>query len=555
MANLTERQQENLDILKMLRMKGEENFFFFAKEICEFGHNPNPKGPRVTDDQKELCDFLQAIYDGDEKKIRELAFKSFSDEEKKRFGISSPEDIKYSHIQSIILTPRGTLKSTILQAFALWITRKNPDVRILFYGEVHEHAQKRLAVIKRIITGCKTFRDIYGDLDGSVAKLPWNENIAVLRDRKNKSIREATFECAGLDVVVNARHFDWIFPDDLLSEKNTGTKDQVEAVAEQVRLLTPLLDEGSKIVFTGVFWNDSDFHVQLVESGRCNVFLRSCYEDEKKTISAYPHVFSSQTLKEKAGMMSESEFSCHYLLNPVNASTQAMPKVRFPIIPRMQFRTLRNYLTIDPAGDPTSENAEKRDSDFYGMELWSANGEHDVMLSDGFMEKCSPAEAVQFALDLIIRYKPFVIGIERAAVGNLRFYLQEEILKRGIFALIVDLLPKGRSKHQRVIAWEPYTRRRKVMIAEECPIKDPFLEQIVKVTNSGIKAKHDDLIDPFGYLMDLIREYGMPIASQNNNEIPLDLMHLDERSREYWMSVRKKEHEAKQGSWVGDFCA
>ncbi len=551
--NSLDQEKQFLISVEKTRDEGNKDFFFFAKEICEFGLNTNPNGPRLTEDQHELCDFLQAVYENNTEKIQAYVFKSLDEETKKKRGIEKPSDVTVHDIDSLILCPRGTLKSTVLQAFALWIACKNSDVRILFYGEVHEQAQKRLAVVKQVITSCRTFRICYGNLDGSLKKLPWNENIAVIATRKNMSIREATFETAGLDVVVNSRHFDWIFPDDLHSEKNTGSKEQIEGVSEKVRLLTPLLDEGSKMVFAGVFWNDSDFHSQMVDVGKCNVFKRSAYVDDKKTISAYPRVFSVKNLSAKASKMSDNEFSCHYLLSPVSSKTQMFPKERFAIIPRSSFISLRNVLIIDPAGDPTSENAERRDSDFYGMEVWSFNGSQDLMLTDGFNEKCSPTEAVELSLALIMRHKPFIVSIERAAVGNLRFHLQEALNKKGEWAIVDDLLPNGRSKLMRVSAMEPYVRRRKVFIAQECPIKDEFLDQVSRISVSGIKAKHDDLIDPFGYIPDVMKSYGMPIGQDDPNAIPADLMGLDERSRDYWMSIRKKDREAKNNNYASEF--
>jgi len=532
------------DLVKALRIKGEADFFTFASQICEFGLNPNPDGPHITEDQRELCDFLQAIYENNFPKIRQLVFKSLDPKVRVEKGIEKPEDIKIDEIDSLILCPRGTLKSTVLQAFALWIACKNPDTRILFYGEVHEQAQKRLAVLKQVITSCRTFRLCYGNLDGSSKKLPWNENIAVLASRKNMAIREATFETAGLDVVVNSRHFDWIFPDDLHSEKNTGGKDQIEGVAEKVRLLTPLLDEGSKMVFAGVFWNDSDFHTQLVDNGKCNVFKRSAFSDEAETVSAYPNTFSVKTLKAKAGKMSDSEFSCHYKLSPISGKTQVFPKERFGIIKRAEFNSLRNVLIIDPAGDPTAMNMEKRDSDYYGMAVWQMNGEQDFCFADGFNEICSPTEAIEYAIALIIRYKPFVIAIERAGMGNMKHYLQEEIRKRGIFAITTDLLPNGRSKLQRVIGWEPQVRRRKVFVAEENPVKNDFFDQITRVSVGGIKAKRDELIDTFGYLMDVVRDFGTPQQQQvDEDAIPPEYANLNPSSQRHWMAVRKQDRE------------
>lgn len=539
--------------IKALRVKGEKDFYFFAAEICEFGLNPNPSGPHITEDQRELCEFLQAVYADNVPKTQQLVFKSLDVKTREEKKIEKPEDIKVNEIDSLVLCPRGTLKSTVLQAFALWIACKNPDTRILFYGEVHEQAQKRLAVLKQVITSCRTFRLCYGNLDGSIKKLPWNENIAVLASRKNMSIREATFETAGLDVVVNSRHFDWIFPDDLHSEKNTGGKDQIEGVAEKVRLLTPLLDEGSKMVFAGVFWNDSDFHTQLVEGGKCNVFKRSAFVDEKDTISAYPNTFSVKTLKAKAGKMSDSEFSCHYKLSPISGKTQIFPRERFGIVKRVEFQSLRNVLIIDPAGDPTATNIEKRDSDYVGMAVWQMNGTQDFCFADGFNEICSPTEAVEYAIALIIRYKPFVIGIERAGMGNMKHYLQEEIRKRGIFAIIVDLMPNGRSKLQRVIGWEPQVRRRKVFVAEENPVKNDFFDQITRVSVGGIKAKRDELIDTFGYLMDIVRDFGTPQMRQPDEDaVPPEYSELNDSSLKHWMAIRKSDR-ALSTSGMGEW--
>jgi len=544
------------DLIKANKIKGDGDFFFFASYICEFGYNPDPKGPKITEDQHELCDFLQAVYEENNVKVQKYVFKSLEAEYKKAHKIEKPSDITVNDIDSLILCPRGTLKSTVLQAFALWIACKDPDTRILLYGEVHEQAQKRLAVIKQVITSCRTFRLCYGNLDGSLKKLPWNENIATIATRKNMAIRESTFETAGLDVVVNARHFKWIFPDDLHSEKNTGSKEQIEGVAGKVRLLTPLLDENGKMVFAGVFWNDSDFHTQLVEGGKCNVFKRSAYVDEKETISAYPNTFSTKTLKAKAGKMSDSEFSCHFKLSPISGKTQVFPKERFGIIKRLDFQTARNILLIDPAGDPTSQNIEKRDSAYYAMEVWGLNSTQDFMLSDGFCEICSPTDAIQYAMTLILRYKPFIIGIERAGMGNMKHYLQDEIHKTGVFALLIDLKPEGRSKFQRVIGWEPYVKRRKVFIAEECSIKTDFLDQITRISVSGIKAKQDDLIDPFGYLQDVVRDYGTPAQKEpDEDEVPAELMHLNESSKSHWMARRKREAEMQTTSPMGEFNA
>jgi len=521
-------QWDDSDIIKAMRTRADEDLFFFVKEVLEFGYNPDPSGPRITEDQHELCNFLQDLYNG---KTQEDA---------------SP----WIHM---VLAPRDTLKSTVLQGFALWIIVKNPDVRILFYGEVHEQAQKRLAVLKRVITNGETFRRCYGNLDGSSKGLPWNETLMVTANRKNMAVREATVETAGLDVVVNSRHFDWIFPDDLHSERNTKTRDQIDNVQEKVQLLVPLLSKGGNLVFAGVFWNDSDFHTKIVDEYNPNLFRRGVYADEKHTVSRYPNALPIPELEKKILTMTGDQFSCHYLLEPVSKQSQKFRKEYFTIMPDKNFNSVRTFLLIDPAGDPTSEAAEKRDSDFWGMVVVGVNGEFDLMLREMYMERTDPTTAIEVAISLILRFNPYVIGIEKTGLGNMRHYLQEELRKRGRFAVIEDTKPAGRSKYSRVVELEPLARRRKIFIAEEAHFREDFFDQITKVTN-GIKAKHDDLIDPLAYITDLLKMYGLGMVDPGSeNFVPVEYRTLDPVSRDYWMAERKKRLAEGSKSWANEW--
>jgi len=506
----------------MMKVKAEDDFFYFAHYICEFGKNPDQNGPRITEDQHSLCNHLQAFYNN-----------------------PNPETWL-----ALILTPRDTLKSTVLQAFVLWIIIKNPDVRILLYAEVHEQAQKRLAVIKRIIQQAKRFRLCYGDLDGSKKGLPWNENLFVSAQRNNTAIREGTVETAGLDVVVNSRHYDWMFPDDLHSEKNTKTKDQIEEVKDQFRNLLPLKSKGGKICVAGVFWNDSDVHTWLKDENNPEIFLQSIYKEDGITLN-YPTALPQNEIDLRKKTLRADMFSCQYLLDAVAADAFKFRREYFTIIPRAQFRSIRNYLLIDPAGDPTAETASKRDSDYVGQVVWAMNAEQDWMLLDGFHGKVSPTEAVEEAMLFILKYKPFITGVERAGMGNMKHYLSEEMRKKGMYSTIVDTKPEGRSKTQRVFAMEPQARRRKMYIAEECPIKEDFIEEAIRFP----KAKHDDLIDPTAYMLDLLRDYGTPVQddSDDDDAIPADLAGLNQMSRDYWMAIRKKENQVD--NWVVEFFA
>jgi hypothetical protein len=135
-------------------------------------------------------------------------------------------------------------------------------------------------------------------------------------------------------------------------------------------------------------------------------------------------------------------------------------------------------------------------------------------------------------------------------MGNMKHYLTEELRKRGRFAVVEDLLPNGRSKYSRIVELEPLARRRKIYIATESQYKADFYDQITKITN-GIKAKHDDLIDPLAYILDMLKMYGVgQVDTGNDNFVPPELQQLDPISKDYWMSVRKaKEKKSNETSF------
>jgi|SRR3972149_172767 len=495
--------------VQLLRIQGERDLYIFATQVCEFGHNPDIKGPRITEDQKELLDWLQSGHDD---------------------------------WLSIVLCPRDTLKSTCLQAYVLWRLVKNPNLRVLLYGEVHEQAKKRLSVIKRVIETGEMFNLCYGNLKGNI----WNEDMITLNTRKHASIREANIETAGLDVVVNARHFDLVVPDDLHSERNTKTKEQIDDVRIKVELLQPLLTSGGKMIMAGVFWSDTDIHTEMMGNPDARVYLRDVLNDDGS--SRYPHQLPLEELDKKKNFMRSDLFHCHYRMNPVPKDSARFKREYFIEIDRVQVKNLRIYILIDPAGDPTSETASKRDSDYFGMTVAGITSSGDIVCLDFFRERMSPTEAIEQAITFMLRYKPYVIGIEKTGIGNMGFYLKEELRKRGMFAAVIDLQPRGRSKFQRVMELEPYARTRRIFIVKDAMMKEEFYAEIVRFP----KAKHDDICDSFAYVLDLITDYGKSVEDDNPDEIAHNLRELNPISQSYWHDFHKAEKKDNK-NWIEDF--
>lgn len=511
------------ELLEAVRQKALHDLYFFAHTVCELGHNPNPKGPRVTDDQRELCAFMQAEAEAPSKRIR------------------------------AIFMPRGTLKTTILEAYVLWRLVKDPNYRILLYGEVHQQAQARMARIKRIITDCATFRRVFGDLDGSKKGLPWNENVMTVGTREGGAVREGSIETAGLDVTVNARHFDEIIADDIESENNTKTKKAIEGIVEKIQLLIPLADQGATLTFIGTFWSDADAYVWLLDTQAQHVaeFRRSIYREDGVT-PRFPNVLPQDEIDFRRSMLRKDIFACQYLLDPVPREDAIFKEEYFTRLPRAAIPDgTRYYILVDQAGDPTADQEQKRDSDYTGMVVWGVTPNQDLILMDVFRGRVNPTEAVEQLLVLYYRHRPKIIGIEKAGVGNLGFFVREALRRDGEFPLVEDVAPKGRSKYQRVMELEPLARRRKIYFCESAQATDVFVDEATRFP----KAKHDDVIDAAAYIMDLLVLHGTPADPGTGDPILPRLVGLSETSKNYWYAHHKaQDKKAQEGRvWAREF--
>jgi predicted phage terminase large subunit-like protein len=212
-------------------------------------------------------------------------------------------------------------------------------------------------------------------------------------------------------------------------------------------------------------------------------------------------------------------------------------------------------MLVDPAGDPTSQVESKKDSDYVGIVVIGVNPYLDILIRNMIMRRFDPTEAIEAIISMYLQYAPFLIGVEKTGLGTMAHYLREELRKRGRYALVDDLLPGGRSKYQRVIELQPLAKRRKIFIAEESQYQDEFFDQITKVT-TGIKSKHDDLIDPTAYIVDMMKKYGtIDFEDVETKFVPPELRGLSQSSQDYWMSVRRQEEKKHRENPMDEFSA
>ena len=336
------------DKIALMAHLGKEDLLFFMRDILGYDWINEVE-------HRELCDFMMAGVKGT---------KQHAASPRKTFAI--------------IAAPRGTLKSTVCsQGYPLWrMIRGEVDLRVLLDAENRDKAQERLKNIKFKLETSPYFKTCYGDWNGKVKNYSWNEESATVSVRTNTSIRESTFDTAGVDVVKNSLHYDLIICDDCHSDKNSKESTQIQKVIDHYKVLQPMIDDDEDTGMKGEFllvctwWDDKDANRWFVDmmGADASVFQRSAFKDDAKTIPRYPRRLSIETLKTKRKILGSRMYGLQYLLECISEEDALFREEDIMIAPAHNIPSnLRRYLLVDTAGDPTTASKRTRNSDNWAI--------------------------------------------------------------------------------------------------------------------------------------------------------------------------------------------
>lgn len=155
--------------------------------------------------------------------------------------------------RKVIVVPRGTFKSTLCSiTYPLWMLLRNPDLRILIESEVFANSVTYLRAIKTIIKSEK-FLNVFGDLQGFI----WRDDSIVVSSRQ-KTLKEPSIVCGGVDTTKVGMHYDLIISDDLNSPANSDTPEKCQRVIDHYRYNLNILEPDGVYVIIGTRYSDND---------------------------------------------------------------------------------------------------------------------------------------------------------------------------------------------------------------------------------------------------------------------------------------------------------
>ena len=424
----------------------------------------------------------------------------------------------------LILMPRYSFKSTLCSiGYSLWQLVKNSDLRILIYSDATTKAMGFLDTIKAHIEGKvanSKFREFFPQWESDIKSGSWNKDQITISIRKS-SLPEPSVDTGGLETSKVGFHYDIVIFDDIVSDKNITTKDQMDKVTECYKKALSLLKPGGLVLITGTRWHFGELYGRIIAENDLKknfaIFIKNAEFDDK--YGAYPFEKIGLTkgfLQQQKVEQGSSLFNCIYNNNPVSDETAVFKMPDFIFYGAIKPDDLYITCTVDPAGEG---------EDFTAITVVGTDNNMDMHILDIVNAHLQPSEIVDKIINFQYKYRFQILGSE---TNFYRGMLEMEIRRRrdeehklsperfrlfGVHEFEASSR-KGQGKHSRIMALQPYHERRAIKFPGEKfeLLEGAFSElgwQMVQYTHDGAKSPHDDILDSLAYHLPLIRQGGL----------------------------------------------
>ena len=237
----------------------------------------------------------------------------------------------------LMLCPRGSMKSTILQDYVLRCAIRDPTIRVLYGMATYDDVKKKLTGIKQAIEGNERLKELFGDLRGD----PWGQYKFSLAGA-TPGAQEFTFQGFGPDKPATGGHFEIIILDDIINHENSRTPDAIQKIMRCFRQVSPLLMPGGKLIVVGTRYYPKDLYEIIIteHAERYRILSLDCgmepFKDESGTLKLkgkprFEHLTEKVLMRELA--MGIPHFYSQYCNKVVSDDWQ--------IFQREHFRPLR----------------------------------------------------------------------------------------------------------------------------------------------------------------------------------------------------------------------
>jgi len=420
----------------------------------------------------------------------------------------------------LILMPRYSFKSCICTvAHSLHKLLFNPNLRILIYSDATTKAEGFLASIKNHIEGRVSgsqFRDIFGSWETDPNRKGKWSNGEILVSKRTSGFAEASIETAGIGTSLTGKHYDVIIFDDLVSDINTTTKEQMDKAKECYQKALSLLVPNGEVYIIGTRWHFGDLYGKIIAENREEDTFDIFHVDAEDTNDDGDLIFADigltrEFLNSQKKRQGSYIYSCLYNNQPVDPETATFKKSDFSFYDTIDPVDLYITGTCDPAGTG---------QDFTAITVLGTDNEMNMYILDIVNKHLQPKDIVEEIIRLHYKWKFRIFGLETNFYrGTLKYELdrstrieyKENPRNFPMFGL-QEFKPsamRGQNKENRIRALQPYHERGVLkfpgksfeLLKGSC---SELAYQMIQFPHSP----HDDILDSLAYHLPLIRKGG-----------------------------------------------
>ena len=477
---------EQIAIAKMEKLKRTSwnDFYYFTKYTMGFNLlEPKP--------HREVCDFFT-------KEPDLLEWLKMSRAER------AARAQQHGNIKKLIMLPRGCFKSTISTiSLPVWLHWHDINLRIMIDNESYKNSKKFLAEIKANIQNNTILRQVVVDENGEFLlepnyKIPggFTEDSIIYKNRTIPA-KEPSLFCSGVDTAVTGMHPDVIIMDDLVSERNVTTDDQIEKVKQHYRFAYSLLEPGGLLIVIGTRYHMNDLYSEILNDDTFHTLVKPAVDEYGNYL--FPTRLGPKRLEELKKSQGIYIFNSQYMLNPISYENAVFREewIRYyedKDIPK----NINTFITVDLA------ISQKQTADYTVIMVSSVDADGNIYIREYIRDRLTPQETTDNIFKMVNKYKNqklLKVGVESVAWQRaMLYFLRDEMRRRGHFFPLVEL-KADTDKVRRAHALAPYVENGAFFIKKE--MKELYQEMI-----EFPLGKHDDTVDAASYITQIMRKPG-----------------------------------------------
>lgn len=478
--------KEKIALAKLEKLKrvAYKDLYTFTKNVAGFDLlEPVP--------HKEVCDFF----------IKEpdiLQWLAMSRAERaKRAQI-------YGNIKKLIMLPRGAFKSTISTvSFPIWLHWHDPNLRIMINNESYKNSKKFLSEIKAVLSTNELLRKVLVDEQGNFLlepndKIPggWTEDSIIYKHRTIPA-KEPSLFCSGVDTAATGMHPDVIIMDDLVSERNVTTEDQIEKVKQHYRFAYSLLEPGGLLIVIGTRYHMNDLYNEILADDTFDHIVRPAILEDGSYF--FPTRLGPKRLEELKKSQGIYIFNSQYMLNPISSENAVFRPQDIKYyddcdLPKKYY----TFITVDLA------ISQKEKADNTVIMVSSVDADSNIYIREIEAGKFTPQDTIDKIFNMVNKYKKdrlLKVGVESVAWQKaLIYFLRDQMRARGHFFPLVEL-KADKDKIRRAHALAPFVENGAFYIKKDMTT---LFQEMIEFP----LGKHDDHVDAASYIPQIMRKPG-----------------------------------------------